>query len=196
MNKRIVSICIGGGLLIIFVWLVVFTFKPSLSTQITATPGVSAPTSTWKTYSNNKFGFQFQYPSNVSVSDEGPYTSQSGSQPDSLDVVRISGADSNVGIAVFNSGIVHGDYNWPERPCGEWTFGPDSGPLSSEKIIFAGEKTLHLVVRGSGDNTSPAVNNFYCINYSPNPIVINFNQPPSLETQKILASFKFLTTAN
>jgi hypothetical protein len=95
-------------------------------------------------------------------------------------------------IQVFRPDIVKDDYGWPERPCGEWTFGPDDRPLSTARIRFAGQKTLHVVSRGFRRNV--VTSNYYCINYRRNPVVMIFDEPPSSETQRILSSFAFLKT--
>jgi hypothetical protein len=140
-----------------------------LAAAVAARAGVASTAGNpgWKTYRNNRFGFQFRYPPDRSVSDGGPYASRSGTQPDSLDTlqIRAKGDRLEKDISVFSPGIVHGDYDWPERPCGEWTFGPDHGPLSSERIWFAGQKTLHVMARNCGGADSPQTNNYYCVNY-------------------------------
>jgi hypothetical protein len=148
----------------------------------------------WKTYANRKFGFQFNYPPTSRVSDDGPSTSQSGTQPDDLASIAAytnSGA-RQILIQVFKPDIVKEEYGWPERPCGEWTFGPDDRPLSIGKIGFAGQKTLHVVSRGFGRDV--VTSNYYCVNYRRNPVVMIFDEPPSSETQRIVSSFKFLKT--
>jgi len=146
-------------------------------------------------YTSTQYGFSFRYPQGLEVSDGGPYTSQSGTQPDSLDDISVYASSSLLfNIQVFSPGIVQGDYGWPERPCGEWTFGPDSRPVSSEDTMFASEKTLYLVSRGFGDY-SPAssfvTNDYYCVNYPENPIVITFKQMLTVQVQPILSTFEF-----
>lgn len=154
----------------------------------------AAGNSGWKTYRSKRFGFRFQYPPGSSVVDGGPYTSQSGTQPESLDALQIRGEGHRleIDISVYKPGIVRGDYDWPERPCGEWTFGPDGGPLSSERMRFAGQKTLHVIARNFRGGHSAETNNYYCVNNPRNPVVIVvLGHPPSPETRRILASFRF-----
>lgn len=170
-----------------------------LAAEASAPAGLfsTAGSSGWKAYRNNRFGFQFRYPPHSSVLDGGPDTSRSGTQPDSLDALQIRGKANRLemDISVFSPGIVHGDYGWPERPCGEWTFGPDNGPLSSERIWFAGQKTLHVIAQNFGGGDSPQTNNYYCVNHPQNPVVIVVSgQAPSQEVQRILASFRFFKT--
>ena len=154
----------------------------------------AARNSGWKTYRNKRFNFQFQYPPGSSVIDGGPYTSQSGTQPESLDALQIRGEGNHleIDISVYKPGIVRGDYDWPERPCGEWTFGPDRGPLSSERTRFADQKTLHVLARNFRSGHSAQTNNYYCVNFPRYPMVIVvFGHPPSHEAHRILTSFHF-----
>src|ERR1700733_8354860 len=121
------------------------TGKPNQSSPTKAT---SAPTArSWKAYSNKQFGFSLRYPSNGSVVDDGPFTTQSGTQPSNLGTIHISWHHGKIRIQVFDQNIVQGDYDWPERPCGEWSLSPDDAPLSSEQMSFARQKTLHVMTR-------------------------------------------------
>jgi len=176
------------------------TASPGATSSVATTtvPATPSNTSGWLTYTSSQYGFSFEYPPGMKIQDGGPYTSQSGTQPDSLDGIEVY--DTTAGpklfeIDVYSPGIVQGNYGWPERPCGEWTFGPDSGPLSSQDIMFAGQRTLYLVSREFGANgtatSSFETNNYYCVNYSANPIVISFDQAQANQIQSILATFQF-----
>jgi hypothetical protein len=163
--------------------------QTSTSPQAVQQPG---PPTGWKTYINKQFGFQFQYPESGRITEYGPSQSQSGTQPDNLGTIQeFEGSSRQILILVFNPDIVKGDNEWPERPCGEWSFGPDDSPLSSDEMSFAGQKTLRVVSRGSGSKGSLTTTHNYCVNYRRNPVVISFEQPPSSETQHILSSFRF-----
>jgi hypothetical protein len=169
----------------------------AVSIAKTATTTGPNPLTVLETYINRTYGFQFQYPATLSVFEEGPHASQSGTQPDSLDTIGVYDNNSDSAllyIEIYNSGIVLGNYGWPERPCGEWTFGPDDGPVSSKQISFAGQKTLDVVSRGFGESTSSfLMNEYYCVNYARYPLVITFDQPQEAEVQPVLSTFQFLT---
>ena len=149
--------------------------------------------SDWKTYTNTKYGFEFKYPTDMLVSDGEPNIFHSGTQPSNLGSVSVSSQDGArlLYMQIFNPDIVKGDYGWPERPCGEWTFGPDDKALSSQQTAFAGQKTLHFVSNVFSSGTSNVTENFYCIQ-SVNPLVISYDQSQENKIKEILSSFKFI----
>jgi len=189
----VLGVATVGGLLLGFS-VPDITAQTSAFRQQSTVSSAAENTHRWKTYTNKRFGFHFDYPPTSRVAEDGPTASQSGTQPDNLATIAAysSSGQYQIRIQVFRPGIVKDDYGWPERPCGEWTFGPDDRPLSTARIRFAGQKTLHVVSRGFWRNV--VTSNYYCINYRRNPVVMIFDEPPSSETQRILSSFAFLKT--
>jgi len=175
--------------------------NPAARTYASATAAFSAApfSSQWAKYENSQHSFSFEYPAGLQVVDEGSVTSQGGTQPGSLDDIGVYNSSSLlIDIQLFSSGFVQGDYDWPERPCGEWTFGPDNGPIISRNTIFAGQKTLYVVSRGWGPysaGSAPVTNDYYCVNYARDPLVITFDQNSAAEILPILATFEFVNSS-
>ncbi|OGI66293.1 hypothetical protein A3A95_01840 [Candidatus Nomurabacteria bacterium RIFCSPLOWO2_01_FULL_39_18] len=152
----------------------------------------------WKTYTNELYGFEFKYPEDLYFQENPPYVGESGTQPSDDGSIRFIRPDSSVPfsnmeifkITFFPKGIVSDDYNWPERPCGEWTFGESGGPESITHSYFLGHKSLEVV---TVIESSPRIaDNYICVNYPKEPFVILSNEKYKNEVNQILSTFKFI----
>ncbi len=177
-----------------------FALKPKQQPVVQQVPKTFLDkTSNWKTYANTKYGFKFDYPSNMAFFVNGPEIFNSGTQPSSLENLQLGlseNGDNYLNISIYDNKItkvVGNDYDWNERPCGEMTFSPDDKIDSSTKIQFGGYKTLVLTVKSFKENK---YNHFYCINYPLNPVVVSYTDFNQIYTDnqtvaKILSTLKF-----
>lgn len=144
---------------------------------------------------DNRYQFQFYYPKELIIVDEGPDQYEqdiingktiSGTQPALLDNFKIGGGSDQIIIQVPENKVfpVYANEKWNLRACGQDGFRTIN---SQKKIIFAGRETLDLISTSvKGD-----ISRYYCVNNLKNqPLIIIFN-PDSIIAKKVLATFSF-----
>jgi len=178
---------------LIFTAIILMGLAPCVRAQ-KSRPAPEGEVRGWKTYRNVKFGFEFQYPKKYFVVDYdvGPNEHQfladqpiSGTQPPLLDLVEVQNEKGRRVLSIEipdqkKFSVVHKSYDWSLRACGEIGF---EDIRSKQETFFAGHPTLKVT------NNSLR---FYCINSSPQPIIIFFDADSDSLPARILSTFRFL----
>jgi hypothetical protein len=139
--------------------------------------------SSWKTYTNPQFGFQFQYPTDTSTSDliPPPYAKPDNRYP--LDTVSVGNPNGGVvlSISVFDARGLHN--------CSNSYFSFDT---NTTEIFFAGQQALYTLSRPvftpGGIRMIPSI----CVDRQTYPLVISPGTGEwTQEDGDILSTFEF-----
>ncbi|GEM_PF-3561447 len=161
-------------------------------------------TSTWKTYRNQAYGFQISYPGDLKLLEQGPNSYElqlregkqiSGTQAPLLDTFEFKNVNNKT-VFLINIAdqkkfpVVSGEYDWQLRTCGEEGFATIQ---SQAKTTIFGYKVLH-VTSLSENQGQLQQNNFYCINFPLNPIILHFNGMDYKMAEAIASTFNLYNT--
>jgi hypothetical protein len=172
------------------------------SPSVPSSPQIISQENLSQTYTNNTYGFSFNYPEAVAILEEGPNDAEkdyeakklfSGTvtpQLDTLTVQRKSG-EILMAIKVPNAKafpIVSENGQWDQRACGNAGLGNAAAP---QELMVSGKKSVKVITTYSDTGVQEV---YHCINSGSYPLILISSVTNQSIVEKMVQSFTFTNT--